>query len=369
MSNFTFVFLIMLLLAFPLRASGQTTGDIGKIVIGVDFQEGCSLETQKLQPQLEDKLIHFATLAGCSTFDNNGFFISPNIVINSIDMAEGGMKNVYIVKGELYLTIQDKNCGVVFSSRSFPFSGTATKKDLAVKNGILDINYDNICSVFTEAKSKILSYYQSRIDMFFTRANTFAANGDYDGAIACLMMIPEDLTELHEQALIKAQDLFAKRDEAVRLQMIAEQKEDNDSILVAANSYLAKHQPNAALSVLSAYAPGNSQQDAMYRNYISRAESIVLAEEREVKRKEEREYQDNRRREDRAYREFSKQAAHDRNMDRQNMALQRQAVSASARVAHHRLKVDEEKVKALKQVACDYIRNNPNNIDYIRLRF
>ena len=359
----------MLLSAFPSICPAQTAADMGKIVIGVEFQEGCSQETQNLKPQLEDKLIHFATQAGCSSFDNKAFFISPNIVINCVDMAEGGMKNVYIVKGELYLTIQDRNSGVVFSSRSFPFGGTATKRDLAVKNGILSIKYDNISSVFTEAKSKILSYYQSRIDLFFTRANTFAANGDYDGAIACLMMIPEDLTELHQQALIKAQDIFSMRDEAVRQQMIAEQKEYNDSILTVANSYLAMHQPDAALNVLSAYAPGDSQQDAMYRNYVSRAESIVSAEEREVKRKEEREYQDNRKREDRAYREYSKQAAHNRNMDRQNMALRKQVVSASERVAHHRLRVDEEKVRALKQVACDYIRNNPNNIDYIRVRF
>jgi hypothetical protein len=205
--------------------------------------------------------------------------------------------------------------------------------------------------------------------MIFTRANTFAADGDYDGAIACLMMIPEDLTDLHEQALMKAQDIFAMRDESIRLQMIAEQKSYNDSILTAANSYLAMHQPDAALGVLSAYAPGDSQQDALYRSYVSRAESIVSAEEREVKRKEERAYQDERRREDRAYREFTKQAAHNRDMDRQNMALRRQVVSASERLAHHRLRVDEQKVNALKQVACDYIRNNPNKVDYIRVKF
>lgn len=368
MNNLKYFFL-MLSMAFPFRGFAQTVDDIGKIVIGVEFQEGCSQETQNVKSQLEDKLIHFATQAGCSSFDNKTFFISPNVVINSLDIAEGGMKNVYIARGDLFLTIQDRNSGVVFSSMSFPFSGTATKKELAIKNGILSIKYDNISSVFTEAKSKILSYYQNRIDLFFIRANTLAANEDYDGAITCLMMIPEDLTNLHKQALIKAQDIFAMRDEAMRQQMISEQKEYNDSILTTANSYLAMHQPDAALSVLSAYAPGDTQQDAMYRNYVSQAEKIVSVEEREAKRKEEREYQENRRREDRAYREYSKQAAHNRSMDRQKMALQRQVVSASERIAHHRLRVDEQKTNALKQVACDYIRNNPNNIDYIRVKF
>ena len=360
---------LSLLLSFPCLIFSQTIDDMSKIVIGVDFQDGISEETVKLKQQLEDKLVHFATQAGCSSFDNKTFFISPNIVVNTVDVAEGGMKNVYIAKGELYLTIQDRNTGTVFSSRSFPFNGTATKRELAVKNGILGIKYENVNSVFSEAKSKILNFYQSRINMIFTRANTFAADGDYDGAIACLMMIPEDLTDLHEQALMKAQDIFAMRDESIRLQMIAEQKSYNDSILTDANSYLAMHQPDAALGVLSAYAPGDSQQDALYRSYVSRAESIVSAEEREIKRKEERAYQDERRREDRAYREFTKQAAHNRDMDRQNMALRRQVVSASERLAHHRLRVDEQKVNALKQVACDYIRNNPNRVDYIRVKF
>lgn len=359
----------MLFLAFPFVVTAQTADDMGKIVIGVDFQDGSSQETMNLKPQLEDKLVHFAAQAGCSSFDNKAFFISPNIVVNSVDMAEGGMKNVYIVKGELYLTIQDRNSGTVFSSRSFSFNGTATKRDLAVKNGILSIKYENVSSVFSEAKSKILSYYQSRKDLFFTRANTIAASGDYDGAIACLMMIPEDLTDLHEQALLKAQDFLEMKDEAERLQMIAETKNYNDSILTMANSYLAMHQAEEALGVLSSYAPGDAQQDVTYRKYVAHAERIVSESEREVKRREERAYQDERRREDRAYREYQKQTAHQRNMDRQDMALRRQVISASERVLHHKLRVDEQKVRALKQVACDYIRNNPNRVDFIRVKF
>ena len=118
------------------------------------------------------------------------------------------------------------------------------------------------------------------------------------------------------------------------------------------------HQPEEALGVLSAYVPGNTQQDITYRKYISHAESLMAKREREVKRKEER-----------AYQEYSRQKAHQREMDRQDMALRRQVVSASERLEHHRLRVSEQKVNALKQVACDYIRNNPNRVDYIRVRF
>lgn len=363
------IVVFLLLLFYPRIICSQTADDMSKIVIGVDFQDGISEETIQLKPLLEDKLVLFATQAGCSSFDNKSFFVSPNIIVNSADVAEGGLKNVYIVRGELYLTIQDRYSKTIFSSRSFPFNGTATKKDLAIKTGILNIKYENVSSVFSEAKTKILSYYQARKHLIFTRANTLVANGDFDGAIACLMMIPDDLTDIYEQALLKAQDVFEMRDEAVRLQLVAERESYNDSILTIANSYLAMHQPDAALSALSAYSPGEARQDATYRSYVSRAESIISAEEREVRRKEERAYQDERRREDRAYSEYQKQTAHQRDMDKQGMVLRRQVVSSSERVAHHKLRVEEQKVQALKQVACDYIRNNPNRVDYIRVRF
>ena len=132
---------------------------------------------------------------------------------------------------------------------------------------------------------------------------------------------------------------------------------------------LAMHQPEEALGVLSNYYPGNPEQDGIYKNFVSRAENQIMAAERETKRIEERNYQDERRREDRAFREQSRQYAHLREMDRQSMALRRQTVLATERLTHHNLKVNEQKVKALKQIACEYIRNNPNRVDYIRVRF
>ena len=374
------IVILYLILILPCISYTQTVDDISKIAIGVYFENGTSQETIKLRSLLEDKLVKFATQAGYSSFNNTSFFISPNIVVNSVDVAEGGMKNVYIVRGELYLTIQDKSTNIVFSSGSYLFKGTATNKDLAIKNGILNIIYENINSLFIEAKSKILSYYESRKELIFTRANMLVADGDYDGAIACLMMIPEDLTELYKEALIKAQDIYEMRDDAIRLQIIAKQKHNNDSILMTANSYLSMHEPRAALNILSKYTSGDTQQDITYREYVSRAENMISAIEREEKRKEERtyqdnkrreerNYQDNRRKEERRYQEYSEQMAHQREMDRQNMALRNQVISASERVTHHKLRIEEQKVNALKQVACDYIKNNPNNIDYIRVKF
>jgi len=361
--------LLLLLLVCPIGVCAQTAEDMGKIVIGVAFQDGLSEETYRLRPQLEDKLVHFAAQAGCTSFDNRAFFISPNIVVEAIDVAESGMKTVYVARGELYLTIQDRNSGTVFASGSYPFRGSATEEEQAVRNGILNIQFENVGTLFSEAKSKILVYYRDRMSLIFAQANALAAGGDFDGAIACLMMMPEELTDLHEQALVKAQDIFDMKDEALRQQRLAERKGFNDSLLTQASNYLAMHQPEAALDVLSGYTPGDARQDAAYRQCVAQAERLVAAREKEARRQEERAYRDERRREDRAYQEASKQAAYRREMDRQENALRRQAISASERLVHHRLSVDQQKVQALKQVACDYIRNHPDKVDYLRIRF
>ena len=364
------LFLILLALSsFPFASYSQTMEDMNKIVIGVKFQEGVSKETMSLKHILEDKLVSFATQSGCSSFDNSAFFVSPNVIVHSVDIAEGGMKNVYVVRGEIYLTIQDNNSGTVFSSRSFPFKGSATKQEKALNDAVLNISFNSVEPLFTEAKEKILSYYLNRKDVIFAHANTCAAEGDYDGAIACLMMIPEDLPELYEQALEQALYIFELRNEAVRQLIVQEKISYNDSILIYANSLLAMHQPEEALGVLSNYYPGNPEQDNIYRGYVSRAESQIKATERERRRIEERNYQDERRREDRAYQEQARQSAHLRDMDRQEMALKRQGLSAAERVAHHNLNLSEQKVSAIRQIACDYIRNNPNRVDYIRVRF
>ena len=126
---------LSLLLSFPCLIFSQTIDDMSKIVIGVDFQDGISEETVKLKQQLEDKLVHFATQAGCSSFDNKTFFISPNIVVNTVDVAEGDEKCIHR-KRRIILDNPRQKYWYGLSSRSFPFNGTATKRELAVKNGI-----------------------------------------------------------------------------------------------------------------------------------------------------------------------------------------------------------------------------------------
>ena len=89
-------------------------------------------------------------------------------------------------------------------------------------------------------------------------------------------------------------------------------------------------------------------------------------------------FQDNKQQE-RELEGYKKETAHKRNIENRNMDLkelliesaervahdqiskEKQAITASERVAYYKANVDAEKVEALKTNACEYIRNNPNH--------
>lgn len=391
-------------LQLPLLLCAQTTEDIGKIVLGVRFVDDISSETKKLQPQLENKLIMFATQSGYSSFGDNIFFITPNIVINDINVAEGGMKNIYVVNGDLYLTIRDSDNGTIYSSASYPFKGSGTNKDVAIKNAILNISYPRVQELFSEAKEKILSYYTQQQSHIFAHAELCAKEGNYDEAIAYLMMIPEELTDLHIQALGKASDIYTQRDKAIYRKKMAETYHNNESIIANANSLLAMHKPQEALRILWNYRGGNEHLDAQYSSLINKAENLVSATEAENLRKEERAYRDNKLKDNREWEEKKLESAHKRDMDRRELELKNQIVSAAERVAHdeisvkkqaiasaervahdnisakkqaiastervlhHRADVDNNKIEALKTIACEYIKKNPRS-NYLHINY
>lgn len=359
--------LVTALLCLSSVSYAQTVEDIGKIPLGVRFAEGSTAETFAMRTQLEDRLIAIASQSGYSSFGTSNFFISPNVVVGSTDVAEGGMKNVYVVRGDLYLVIKDDVNGTIYSSISFPFKGSATKQDTAIKNAIQNIDYSRAVPALQEAKTKILSYYETQKSVIFSRAETYAANGDYDAAITCLMMIPEDLTDIYSQALERAQEIYEKRDEAAKQQQREEQRNSNDAVLTEANSLLAMHDPKGALQTLWRYRRGDGEQDAQYASLVNKAEQQISASEMEALRKEERDYQDRQNREQRMWEEQTKDAEHRRQMDREQVELERQsieirrdAINAAERVASQQIMLEGQKVMALKAVACEYIRNNPN---------
>ena len=304
--------LIILGVLFPFFSIAQTIDDIGKVVVGVKILPSATEETLTNKEYIQSKLTNLVANAGFSSYGNNEFFISPTVIINDTQVAEGGMKNIYVLTGDFYLNVQGRDSETIFASMSFPFKGSGTTKAAALKSGLQKISYGNLKPFFDEAKSRILDYYSAMQDKIFAKADMLSQNREFDAAIACLLTIPEELFEPYQRAYSKACDIYRTRDTYIAEQIAAETRKLNDNVLVKARSLMASKDAVGTLKALWDYHIANTDQDQEYYKLLELAEARISAEEQaaieQAKReyeerrfKEEREYQDMRRREEREY--------------------------------------------------------------------
>lgn len=334
-------------------AFAQTVQDIGKVVLGVKIMDSATNETKQVGLQLQNKLSQLATQAGYSSYGSNQFVITPNIIVNTIDKAEGGMKTVYVVQGDLALSICGGIENTVYSSTSLPFKGSGTSMDKAIMNGVLKISYSNVKETFDEARRKILDYYAAKEEVIFAKADTYTFNKEYDKAIACLMLIPEELFDLHKKALAKATEVYDKRNKVIRMEQAAKRRDKNDAVLRKAQGYLSMQNPEEALMALWDYRSGDKNQNAQYDSLVKKSEALISAERQRALEKAHQEYMDARMREDREWALYERGVEHDMAMDNREMDYDFAALDAATQT-------EQQKVEAIKSVACEFFKNNPN---------
>ena len=322
--------LCCLLWSSPCKAQsevGINIDDLGKLIIGVNIKENCNKETQKFREVLTRRLEQFITQSGFSSNSNYRFYVQPQLIIDSDDVAEGGMKNVHVLKGHLYLTLQDESA--IYSSISLPFKGSGTQDEKALKNAINNIQLNDVRTLFETGKEKIYSFYRSRKDIIFGQADRCVLDGNYDEAITCLMVIPEEITDLYSLALQRASEILELKNQHEEEITAQELYENNEAILTNANSLVASNQPIEALNVLSEFRQGDPEQNRLYAQLVAKAESQVSKNEaitrKDILRKEKRDY---------------------------NIAL-------------YNNQVNSQRIEAMKTIALEYLKNHPTYRYYI----
>lgn len=350
--------MILLCALYCTTALAQTVQDIGKVVLGVRIMDNATEETKKVSLQLQNKLSQLATQAGYSSYGNSLFVISPNVIVNTIDKAEGGMKTVYVIQGDLSLSVCGGIENTVYSSISLPFKGSGTSVDKAIMNGVLKISYSNVKETFDEAREKILDYYTSKEEVIFAKADTYTFNKEYDKAIACLMLIPEELFDLHKKALGKATEVYDKRNKEIRRAREEKRRNENDAVLRKAQGYLSMQNPEEALMALWDYRSGDAKQNAQYDTLVKKSEALLSAEKKMALEKEHQEYLDARMREDREWALYEKTVEHGIAMDNRAMDYDFATLEAATQT-------EQQRVEAMKSIACEFLRNNPNLLNNI----
>ena len=366
----------------------QSPKDIGKVMLGVKITDDALDETKQVAQQLQSRLSQIATQAGYSSTGSSLFSISPNVIVNYVDVAEGGMKPIYVIQGDLAISIFGGADNTVFSSTTLSFKGSSTDKNKALMSGILKIGYPQLKSMFDTARTKILDYYAAKEEMIFAKADSYAHNQKYDEAIACLLLIPEELFELHSKAMAKAIDIYDKRNQEIARQRAAQLASSNDAVLKKAQSFLSMQNAEEALKALWDYRDGSENQNTQYNDLVSKASSLVSEEKQRILAAERQKYLDARMREDREWAMRVQTTEHKMSLDNREMTMREQAAEHNMKMedkmSDHKINMDDrqmdynfaaldantkteqQKVEAVKTVACEFFKNNPNFITNLK---
>ena len=395
-----------LLVMCGINAIAQNAQDIGKVMLGVKIADDATVETKHVSQQLQSRLSQIATQAGYSSNGASLFAICPNVIVNYVDVAEGGMKPIYVVQGDLALTIAGGADGTVFSSTTLPFKGSSTDKNKALLSGILKIGYPNVKPLFDEARSKILDYYAAKEEAIFAKADSYAFNQQYDEAIACLMLIPEELFEIHSKAMNKAIEIYDKRNAEVARKQAAQLASQNDAVLKKAQSFLSMQNAEEALKALWDYRNGSETQNAQYNEMVAKAGALVSEEKRQILAAERQRYLDARMREDREWSMRVQAVEHERSLENREMVMRENAAAHQLNMENksfdHQVNMDEkewqlkekrtdhqmvmdnrqmdyeftaletnaqterQKIDAAKTVACEFFKRNPNFMNNLK---
>lgn len=324
-------------------ALGQTMDDIGLIAIGVEYPEAANEETAQHFERLNKKITKAITKNGCASYNDCQFLCIPQIDIDNLEVAEGGMKNVYMLNGTITITAIDSRTGIVFSTTTDAIKGHATSKDKALANAIVESTLNNFNSGIEALKEKICSYYRKNKEVLFTQAQSIADMGNYDEAISILMDFPSIIVPDYYDCLNLANDIYEQKLAELERKRIAEQRERNNSILTKANNAIAASKPEEALQLLMDYKIGIEDQDSQYDKLRQKAQNNISAEKRLEYERQERAYRDAR--EDKAK---DYELAHKR-IDTQAQ-LENKRIDVHQQIENKKLDVAREQTQAAERI-------------------
>lgn len=356
----TALYIFIFILIHPINVySINHRDELSNITLGVYIPTSASKECIQEKDFIHKKLTTLATKTGYSSFNNTNFIIVPDIIINSIDVAEGGMKNVYVVQGDFSVHISDYKNETVFESILLPFKSYGTSLNRAIKNGIQNINSKDIETILISARQKILDYYLTREELIFSTIDTYVFNEEYEAAISILMSIPKELLELKKRAEIKAIEVYTKRNEAIKLQNEERIYSENEGLLSSVKSYIAMHKPIEALLLLQDFQHHSSQEDE-YNKLLSTAEAMISEEEKAKKLQIEREYIDKKNREDREWNLHYQKENHRMSMEQQDINFRTNQENHKYDLENKRINTDMEIYNEIEDIAINYLQTHPD---------
>lgn len=233
---------------------------------------------------LKNKIVTMATAEGISATEYSAIAMIPEISILSNERVEGGMRNIIALELSVQITIRNIITNNIFNSIQLSVKGNGYSVNEAQRAAIASINANSpeYTAFIREAKNRIIDYYKNNTSSLISKAKTFAAQQQYDEAIALLATYPEFLSDYTKvsstikeifkqgkthycsQLLQSARASYANRDFEGAAEIISD---------IDADSSCAQEAKSLLLSI-------KKNQDAVYNNEINQQKEQIRSKER-----------------------------------------------------------------------------------------
>ena len=355
-----YIYFAIIVIGLFFTSFAQSTNDVSKIALSVVMPENIEGLNVSNLSKLESKLVQMLTSQGVGAKGYlNNFVIYPKFEIYEQMPVEGGMQNLVLINCQLSLYVKQVNNNVLFAYVEKPLKGIAADKQSAITACISKINVNDadFQSFITNAKSKILSYYESKCSDILLEANALLNKEQFYAAIGLLMSVPQEATVCYAQAqqksieaynlykekqcqliLVKARAEFDKDNYETGIDLIAKMDPTSDCYK-ASRKEIAKFQEKSCnqslLRAKTAIASKNYSSASTYLMQINpetscytEAKTLIAQVESKITEAEKREW------------EFKKQQYAD------NVQLEKQ------------------RINAIKEIAVSYYKSQPSSVSY-----
>ena len=296
-------------------AFGQSVTDIGKISLTSYLPDNTKNLPINARELLLSKLNQITTNNGLGADGiNKRFILTATINPITKDIISGPPQQI-AQNIEITLLIGDAIEGKKFESITFSLKGVGVNEDKATIDAIAKIkpSADNITSFVSKGKKKIIEYYKSNCNTIQQKAEVLASQNKHNEAIAILMDVPDVVGDCYSSCLKLATTIFNQQQEATCKQLLFE----------AQNTWAAQQDLTTAVNISTKLVLVNQQAQCSREvtNFMAIIKNKLLADEKAKLEQELKRYED-----EKTYK--------------------------------------QEELKAMKEIALEYIKNQPKTITY-----
>jgi len=334
----------LLLFAGFVSADGQTLDDFGRIAIK-PLANRAQLRNDEAATLLETRMSQITTAGGIVSTDvNPRFVMTATVNILTKDIVPGPPQMIS-QKLEITFTVGDAVEKKAFSTTSVELIGAGANETKAYMEAIKKINARNPAfkSFVEEAKTKIVSYYQTNCEAIQRDAKALASQGKYDAAIYNLSLIPDVCKQCYEQSQKLQATLYTQKIESEGQTLFQQAK---------AAWIQAPNKENAsAVSRLVARIDPNVSFHSEVNAFIDKVSAVVQAQQQQEWEQQRREWEQ-------SVREWEQA-----NKERERAYADNQQARAARAAREHEL--EKMRINACREIAVEYVRNQPKTEYYI----